>query len=50
MADALHAVAPFAATAMTWGEEIYVATPITLDREPEACAVVKAGELAFRPM
>ncbi|MFJ4190347.1 cyclophilin-like fold protein [Kitasatospora sp. NPDC089509] len=45
--EALRAELPISSTAVTWGEEVYFGTPVSVPRESTARQVVEPGTVAF---
>ena len=46
-ARAVFAAAPFESRASTWGEEVYFATPVSAQLEPDARQIVEPGTVCF---
>lgn len=46
-AEALWAAMPFTSTASTWGDEVYFATPVRGEQEPDAKELLDEGDIAF---
>jgi uncharacterized protein len=48
-ADAIWDRLPIQGDVSRWGEEVYFEIPVAMKREPEARAVVEAGDIAYWP-
>ena len=46
-AELIYDALPFSSTVKKWGEEIYFETPLDIELEDNARAVVEFGEIAF---
>ncbi len=46
-AEAILAALPFNSTAKSWGDEVYFAAPVSVEKEADARDIVQPGEIAF---
>jgi len=45
--ESIYNCLPIEASVNTWGDEIYFAVPVQVDREPDAKDIIEPGEIAF---
>ena len=45
--NAIYNCLPINSQANTWGDEVYFAAPVQVEREPDAKDIVERGEIAF---